>query len=177
MKKYITILLLLTSCSVTLLAQNKTATLSNAAAIKNALSGHWQKGVFSLTSFEEHNGKYVGPANEMSVSYVIDDAGNAREYFISNTNSYNCRMQILGYRAGKIVAHPTENVFEFQPTSSYYTSLTCMSKSTAKKPYTAKDLYPAYRVQLYLDKDDNGAPFLVTKNAEGAKGLQLQKMK
>ena len=177
MKKYITALLLLVFATGTLLAQSKQTTPTSAAALTKTLAGHWQKGVFSLTSFEEHNGKYVGPANETSISYVIDDAGNAREYFISNTNSYNCRMQILGYRAGKLVAHKTENVFEFQPTSGYYSTLTCMSKSTTKKPYTAKDLYPAYHVQLYLDKDANGVPVLVTKNAEGTKGLQLQKMK
>jgi hypothetical protein len=177
MKKYITTLLLLVLVTGTLLAQNKQATPTNAAAFTKTLAGHWQKGVFSLSSFEEHNGKYVGPANETSLSYVIDNAGNASEYFISNINSYNCRTQILGYRTGKLVVHKTENVFEFQPTSGYYTTLTCMSKSTAKKPYTAKDLYPTYRVQLYLDKDANGAPVLVTKNAEGTKGLELQKMK
>src|ERR1051326_3989787 len=131
MKKHFVTALCTLLFSVTLPAQSK-------QAVPAEYTGHWQKGTFSLTSFEDYQGKYVGPANETSVSYVIEANGTAKEYFISNTNTYNCRMQILGYREGKMVLNNADNSFEFQPVTGYYHSLTCMSKTSTKKPYGEK---------------------------------------
>ena len=127
--------------------------------------------------FEQQDGKYVGPANETSVSYVIEENGVAKEYFISNTNTYNCRMQILGYREGTIKANSNDNSFEFQPTSGYYSSVSCMSKTKTKKPYGDKDLYPNYGAKLYVEKDGSGSPMLVAKNYQGGGELQLKKIR
>jgi hypothetical protein len=172
MKKH-TLLVLLLITFTALWAQNKSTAPT---AIPKAFLGHWQKGVFSLTSFEEPNGKYVGPANEMSVSYVIEASGKGKEYFISNSTTYNCRTQILGYREGQVIINASDNSFEFRPSSGYYTMLTCMSKSSTKKPYTGKDLYPAYSTRYYLSADDSGTPVLMAENSDGTKGLQLKKL-
>lgn len=157
-------------------AQGKQSAASVTNATAKAYAGHWQKGVFSLSSFEEHNGKYVGPANETSVSYVIDANGVAKEYFISNTNTYNCRTQVLGFRTGKIIIHEKDQSFEFRPVSGYYTILSCMSKTAAKKPYGAGDLYPAYVVKGHLKKESSGATVLVTYTNGSASALELKKV-
>jgi hypothetical protein len=175
MKKYLFIVMLTALSCLSLSAQN-TQAASSTSKVPKAWLGHWQKGTFSLTSFEEQDGKYVGPANETSISYVIEENGVAREYFITNTNTYNCRMQVLGYREGKLVTSG-DNTFEFQPSSGYYYTVSCMNKTKTKKPYGAKDLYPEYSVKLYVVKDDSGAPVLVTKNAKASGELQLKKIK
>lgn len=153
---------------------------TNVAASNNSIPkeyiGHWQKGTFSLTSFQEHNGKYVGPANETSISYVISESGICREYFISNTNTYNCRMEILGFREGKIEFNTTDNSFEFQPTNGYYSTLTCMNKVSTKKNYSSNDLYPGYNVKCQFKKDENGTLVLVTNNSKGTSQLTLKKI-
>ncbi|TDH27296.1 hypothetical protein EXU57_06820 [Segetibacter sp. 3557_3] len=138
-------------------------------------TGHWQKGNFSLSSFQDYNGKYIGPANETSVSYVINENGSAKEYFISNSVSYNCRMQILGFREGKLVVNAKDNSFEFQPSSGYYNMLSCMSKTATRKTYGEKDLYPAYVVRGSF-QEVSGSLVLVTKNANSENGLTLRKI-
>jgi hypothetical protein len=159
-------------------AQNAhTVSVPSKSTIPKEYQGHWQKGSFSLTSFEEYNGRYVGPANEMSISYVIDESGIAREYFISNTNSYNCRMQILGYREGKIMWNTEDNSFEFRPASGYYSTLTCMSKTATKKAYGTIDLYPNYRATGFFKRDENGAFQMILKRKDNTEGLSLKKIK
>lgn len=160
-----------------LLAQSKQVSTLKTPVIPVEYRGHWQKGVFSLTSFEQHDGKYVGPANETSVSYFIEENGSAKEYFIANTNSYNCRLQVLGYREGKLVLNNLDATFEFQPTSGYYTSLSCFSKTPSKKPYTSKELYPEYSVKGFFRKDETGSVVLVTQNKDGGEGLLLRRIK
>lgn len=168
MQKHILTGLLICVTGLTSMAQH---TAKSTSKVPKAFLGHWQKGTFSLTSFEEANGKYVGPANEMSVSYVIKENGMAREYFISNSTSYNCRTQILGFREGKFSINEAEQSFIFQPSTGYYTMTSCMSKTASKKPYGAKDLYPAYQVKCFLKTDENGQPVLVND-----KNLQLKKI-
>jgi hypothetical protein len=175
MKKYLFMVMLIALSCISLSAQNRQAASSTSKVPKDWL-GHWQKGTFSLTSFEEQDGKFVGPANESSISYVIEENGMAKEYFITNTNTYNCRMQVLGYREGKLVSG-NGNTFEFQPTSGYYYTVSCMNKTKTKKSYGTKDLYPEYSVKLYVDKDDSGAPVLVTKNAKATGELLLKKLR
>ena len=178
MKKSLFIAVLTGLSWISLSAQSKpTVSPKSASKIPKEWLGHWQKGTFSLTSFEQQDGKYVGPANETSVSYVIEENGVAKEYFISNTNTYNCRMQILGYREGTIIANSNDNSFEFQPTSGYYSSVSCMSKTKTKKPYGDKDLYPNYGAKLYVEKDGSGSPVLVAKNHQGSGELQLKKIR
>lgn len=157
-------------------AQQSQKPASASALMAKAFAGHWQKGVFSLSSFEEHGGKYVGPANETSVAYVIDAAGNAREYFISNSNTYNCRMQILGFRTGKIIINTADQSFEFRPSAGYYTTLSCMSKTAAKKQYSTNDLYPAYVVKGQLKTGADGHHVLVTYRNGSSHGLELKPM-
>jgi len=178
MKKYFFIAFMTALSWITISAQSKqTNSPGSTAKVPKEFFGHWQKGTFSLTSFEEQDGKYVGPANETSISYVIEENGIAKEYFISNTNSYNCRMQVLGYREGKLIANSSDNSFEFQPASGYYYTISCMNKTKTKKPYGSKDLYPDYGVKLYLEKDGSGTPQLVTKNQKASGELRLQKLK
>jgi hypothetical protein len=178
MKKYIFIVVLTGLYWLSLSAQSKqTASPAPTFKIPKEFLGHWQKGTFSLTSFEEQDGKYVGPANETSVSYVIEENGTAKEYFISNTNTYNCRMQILGYREGALIANTNDNSIAFQPTSGYYYTVSCMNKTKTKKPYGSKDLYPNYRVKLYIEKDASGSPVMVTKNDNSSGELQLKKIR
>jgi hypothetical protein len=168
MLKHLFTALVICTTALTALAQNSA---KNSPKVPKAFLGHWQKGTFSLTSFEESNGKYVGPANEMSVSYVIQENGTAKEYFISNSTSYNCRTQILGFREGKIIINEAEQSFVFQPNAGYYTMLSCMSKTAGKKPYGAKDLYPVYQVKCFLKSDEKGQPVLVNSN-----NVQLKKI-
>lgn len=178
MKKYMFMVLVAGLSWILLPAQTKQTTLpSSTSKIPRELLGHWQKGAFSLTSFEEQDGKYVGPANETSVSYVIEANGIAKEYFISNTNTYNCRMQVLGYREGALIPNASDNNFEFQPTSGYYYTISCMNKTKTKKPYGSSDLYPNYSVKLYVEKDDAGSPVLVTKNQKASGELRLKKIR
>ena len=138
--------------------------------------GHWQKGVFSLTSFEQPDGKYIGPANEMSLAYVFNKDGSAKEYFISNSNTYNCRMQVLGLRKGKLVVNGADNSFEFRPDSGYYTTLSCFAKAPVKKPYASQDLYPVYVAKGQCKIGADGTPELVTLRPDGTPGLVLRKI-
>ena len=118
----------LVSFATSLMAQ------STKAQVPKELVGHWQLGTFAMTNFwNPQTGQYAGNANEASRSYRISPNGMAEEFFISNTTSYNCRTQILGYRKGTITFNAVQKSFTFCPTVGYYRTANCFKKRVDKK--------------------------------------------
>ena len=139
------------------------------------LVGHWQIGTLAMSSFwNPTTGQYVGNANEASRSYRFSADGTAEEFFISNTTSYNCRTQILGYRKGTLSFSTDKKSFTFCPSTGYYRSANCFKKEWTKKEYGANDLCPTYQV-TYFWRVEEGA--LVVKEApESAKVSTYRKI-
>jgi hypothetical protein len=120
------------------------------------LNGHWQIGTLAMSNFwNPTTGQFVGNANEASRSYRFAANGEAEEFFVYNTTSYNCRTQILGYRKGRLQFSADQKSFTFCPTHGYYRSANCFKKEWTKIEYGEKDLCPTYQLTYYW-KIENG---------------------